>query len=510
MTDDFHLFGDPDDGDRPIDPDLALVSAYLARELSPMQVLALEERLATDAHFRERMQPLFDAWAAPVASLDGGAARRALPLSAVEREAGWRRLRHDSSQSMLTTDVTHRRNRMKRVAAVVALIVVPMGSFAQVVMHAARNPEARGHALARRIVAPFAGDEAAPTAGARLSEGSPGRVGTASPLRIDTSALLPVPAAPVVPLESESISGGPARRQPAPASPTIAPSRSSLALPSETQARKPNRARVVEMARANQARVTSGDTAADYIVMVMDAAERYVWSTFGSGNALIAIAGDTRTAAERAEYMRTYAAEFRGGSAAAASVGESGTRTASPRIRVDSAVRRSAVAGPTTPDDSAAALARLEARLARIRRAESGGLGIVADSAQRAVDQLAGARRQQVVGATTNAEGGRRVMASGAAAAPDSFGSRMASVAAALSEAERGYRSGSLSPQLGPEVNEAFGMVQLGEGRSGIEGLPATAVAGADTYVFAPGELAPGALRVIVVHLVPGAVFVPR
>src|SRR3712207_4351549 len=156
MTDDFHLFCDPGDGDRPIDPDLALVSAYLARELSPMQVLALEERLATDAAFRASVQPLLDAWAAPVASLEGGAARRAWALSDVEREAGWRRLRREMPHTATAQEVpvTHRRIRMKRAAAVAALVVVPMASFAQAVIHAANNSDARGHAIARRIVAP--------------------------------------------------------------------------------------------------------------------------------------------------------------------------------------------------------------------------------------------------------------------------------------------------------------------------------------------------------------------
>src|SRR5688500_14183266 len=132
MTDDFHLFGDPGDGDRPIDPDLALVSAYLARELSPMQVLALEERLATDAAFRAAVQPLLDAWAAPVASLAGGASRTSTALSEQEREAGWRRfVAAEAAPVGSIRQVSPRRTSMKRAAAVIALVVVPMASFAQ-------------------------------------------------------------------------------------------------------------------------------------------------------------------------------------------------------------------------------------------------------------------------------------------------------------------------------------------------------------------------------------------
>jgi hypothetical protein len=165
MTDDFQLFGDPDDGEGPIDPDVALVCAYLARELSPMQVLVLEERLATDAEFRAAMQPLIDAWAAPVASLEGGRGRTTTELSAVEKAKSWQRFQQEQPTAVSITPVTQRKRSMTRIAAVIALIVVPMVTFAQVVSYVAKHPSAPGHALVQKIAAPLV--RAAPPDGDR-------------------------------------------------------------------------------------------------------------------------------------------------------------------------------------------------------------------------------------------------------------------------------------------------------------------------------------------------------
>src|SRR4051812_15890830 len=124
MTDDFHLF-DAADGDGPLDPDIALLTAYLARELSPMQVLALEERLATDTALRAKAQPLFDAWAAPIGSL-GGEARLSPPASNLERAEGWQRFQKELQSEAVAVLPVRRRIPMRRIAAIVTLVVLPM------------------------------------------------------------------------------------------------------------------------------------------------------------------------------------------------------------------------------------------------------------------------------------------------------------------------------------------------------------------------------------------------
>src|SRR5262245_57324162 len=88
MTDDFQLFQDQGGGD-PVDADIALITAYLARELSLVQIVAVEDRLANDKAFREKVRPILEAWALPasVEAVHGGAR----PLAHDEVEAGWKR-----------------------------------------------------------------------------------------------------------------------------------------------------------------------------------------------------------------------------------------------------------------------------------------------------------------------------------------------------------------------------------------------------------------------------------
>jgi hypothetical protein len=52
--------------------------------------------------------------------------------------------------------------------------------------------------------------------------------------------------------------------------------------------------------------------------------------------------------------------------------------------------------------------------------------------------------------------------------------------------------------------NDAAGLTSAGNGQSGIEGIPSTWLSMGESYVFAPGELAPQLLRIVVVHLTPG------
>ena len=72
-------------------------------------------------------------------------------------------------------------------------------------------------------------------------------------------------------------------------------SRESVVLPIVPA--NPDRAKIAALAKQHQERAVKGDTAVDYIVMVLDATDKYVWSTIGSGNLSIEVAGDKRTPA---------------------------------------------------------------------------------------------------------------------------------------------------------------------------------------------------------------------
>jgi RNA polymerase sigma factor (sigma-70 family) len=164
MTDDFQLF--PDGSDDAGDADAALIMAYLARELSPVQVAAVEERLATDAAFRESVWPIVEAWFHPRAFGAGSPARRSVTPAIVD--AGWQRFltepgpaeRGETATASLRfwrgQSAEHNTGRrmpsMRRIAAVVALTVLPIVGCAQVVIYAANHVEVPGHAFARAIV----------------------------------------------------------------------------------------------------------------------------------------------------------------------------------------------------------------------------------------------------------------------------------------------------------------------------------------------------------------------
>ena len=546
MTDDFHLFGDPDDGDRRIDPDIALVSAYLARELSPMQVLALEERLVTDRAFRAAMQPLLDAWATPLPSLEAGEVGEAHTLSDLERERSWRRYVAESQPARPLTVVPPRRSSMKRAAAVAALIVVPMASFAQVVVHAAGNPNARGHAFAKRIVAPFTG-----AIRIQRSEGERRRTtqlppGTSGAREVDTGALLPVPTAPVFELESDEAA---AKRQASMLAGAVTPVTRGATLGAQAQRHEPDRARIADLARLYQPDVIAGDTTASYIVMIVDAANNYLWSTPGSGNLTIEVFGDTRTPAERSEYNRMHHAEFWGNEPAAVAGGYAigvddsvrsavvatgtgiGARSASGRAgtavaRRDSAPMRGAatgaVSGRTLPArDSVAGSGvgyTVDSGSPRIvytspRRA---GASLTADSAR----IFGSSTYEMVIGAATgavagmSASGGGRVSRASATAARGSGlggnGAEGASPIFAFDRDSGTYRAGWYGTPNRSVPNQAAGLTAPGNGESGIEGLASTSVASAETYYFPAGELAPGPLKIMVVHLAPGTVWSPR
>jgi hypothetical protein len=139
MTNDFDLFGDH--ADPSLDADVALIAAYLARELSTVQIMALQERLATDAAFRATMQQVVDGWVVPGNRAAPLPATRASSLTSDEIEEGWKR--HVASgvagaPALVRQTVTQparrrswRENRALRAAAVIAMIVLPVLAIAQ-------------------------------------------------------------------------------------------------------------------------------------------------------------------------------------------------------------------------------------------------------------------------------------------------------------------------------------------------------------------------------------------
>ena len=66
-------------------------------------------------------------------------------------------------------------------------------------------------------------------------------------------------------------------------------------------------------------------------------------------------------------------------------------------------------------------------------------------------------------------------------------------------------RSGEIA-----NANQGYGLQESGGGQSGIQGLLSSSVSLAESYVFPAGELAPRALRIMVVHLTPGTVWQGR
>jgi hypothetical protein len=152
MTDDFQLFASNHE-DPAFDADIALIAAYLARELSLVQIVAVRERLATDRSFRAKAEPLIHAFALP-GQWDNGLVVAGRALGGITREeldAGWQRHLATQTRQPRASGAgalpSHRAWTMKRIAAVVAVIVLPMMAVAQVVHYVVTHrgePEVAG------------------------------------------------------------------------------------------------------------------------------------------------------------------------------------------------------------------------------------------------------------------------------------------------------------------------------------------------------------------------------
>ncbi len=172
MTNDFVLSPDPDDGDPIIDADVDLITAYLGRELSLAQIIAVEERLERDAMFRENVGEIIESWVTPGSfrprTLPGGseAATTATSLTNAEIVVGWQRYTADlerqraqaRARRAAVAPIAHprvrRRVSMPRIAAVIAVLAVPLLALPKVVRYVAQHRAAPGHSAGDAIATP--------------------------------------------------------------------------------------------------------------------------------------------------------------------------------------------------------------------------------------------------------------------------------------------------------------------------------------------------------------------
>ena len=500
MTDDFQLFQDQGGGD-PVDADVALITAYLARELSLVQIVAVEDRLAKDKAFRDKVRPIIDAWTMPV------------PLPAVvtpalsrdEVEAGWQRYvgehaeldAHDGPRLLVEGQHPNRRKiSMTRIAAGIAAITLPIITLAQVAVYAAKHPDAPGHSVAKQMVDPFVDPPAAP---------------------------LPVkPEVPEKPLQSPvdvRVGRQLENREPAvqraadvqvPAAETPKPVPTEVAtIP--VYVANPDRAKIAGLANKYLPQVVRGDTNASYIVMVMDAADNYVWGTFGAGSLQIAIGSDKRTNADRTAFNRENSLEYTGimpgargggGGVAGGFIGAAGGGGGGGRAR------GGAGGGGfgAVSIDSSTRLVRADTTVARL----SDSLRQLVSAIRMRDTAVATAR----VGAGARSGGGGGGGGFGGAAAAGGSPARIVGEGTFYGGADS---SGVYTIGFGRfvngqsvDLNQAAGLQEPGGGESGIQGLKAASLSMGETYLFAPGQLAQRPLRIVVVHLAPGTAWKGR
>jgi hypothetical protein len=456
MTDDdFQLFQDQS-GDDPVDADIALITAYLARELSPVQVVAVEERLATDAAFRRKVSPILGAWVLP-ARLDAVPAGQ-WPLSRDEVDAGWTRYVGEHAEldahegPRLVVDGGQRKRRkisMTRIVAGVAAVVLPVFTLAQVAVYVSHHPKAPGHSVAKTIVAPFV--EPLPVAVQQKPKP------LTAPVDVPVKRQLEKPHGSVQRAATVEV-------------PPLVPVWNA----------NPDRAKIAQLVRAHMPELVQGDTTASYIVMVMNAKDEYVWSTYGNGSLQLAIAGDRRTsderqAAERAN-MIEYSGALPGGRGGFGAGADGGGRVGG----------RARGGGGGAGFDSLVAdtlIARLRARADSIQ-----SVLVRVDSTQK----IATAR---IGGGAAGGGFGR-----GGGAVSIYYGMTVA-------DSSGGYAIGMGRVVDGRfvDLNQAPGLQEPGKGESGIQGLSSASLTLGEQYFFAPGQLSPRPMRVFVVHLSPGA-----
>lgn len=386
----------------------------------------------------------------------------------------------------------------------------------------------------------------------------------AQPTRANASAISPAAAAipsTAAPATTSPATAAPAIATPANATavPLFAPASpaptAATAVPARKQ--KPNRAMIAALATQHARTVVRGDTAADYIILVLDASDRYVWSTHGIGSYAFEIAGDTRTIAERRQYSMENRAELLGTAVTVGGVGASGGGGGRgglmPTMAAggDSTRRLEVVSGSVRMGAGGAMSGRVllndtDSAQTRLRQSQTAAVGFGAGAARGvaggggrggagANDSAAPSRRVYYERDSMNvpritARGGTvdtgrvaRVMAAAAGAAiSGGSGGAMAGgggrggggFGGAINPMDSAAAFGTYSTRFissrSPSLNTAWGLQESGNGQSGIQGLPSAALSSSDMYLFAAQELAPQMLRVLVVHLTPNTVWTHR
>lgn len=264
---------------------------------------------------------------------------------------------------------------------------------------------------------------------------------------------------------------------------------------------KPDRAAIAALATRYEGAVVRGDTAADFVVMVLDASDKYVWSTHGTGGVAIEVGGDQRTPAERREYERAHQKELIG----SATLPNEYSYAFFNRDSTDDSLRTMRIYLSGTLNalryrDTAGSAAGT-ARGGGGRGGRGGGQ----------VDSLA---RRYTLHYLRDSSLYGRIVADGnlAWSRQDLLGcaggiitrGRRAEALAADSVAGP-YTVGLPMARFGSHCNQAAGLQQPAAGESGIAGLASGNVTSADVYVFPAVELGSRALQVMVVHLSAGA-----
>jgi hypothetical protein len=171
MTNDFHLFDD--DRTRDVDPDIALVTACLAGELTLVQVVAVQDRLATDAAFRAKVGPLIEGWAVPGAWDAGQLESGTSSLTRGEIDAAWQRrvaereprpairggVARDTRDAHVPLQAGRFSRSRVRVAAMIAMVVLPGLAIAQAVAYIAKHRSAPPQSVATDAQRAPVGDE---------------------------------------------------------------------------------------------------------------------------------------------------------------------------------------------------------------------------------------------------------------------------------------------------------------------------------------------------------------
>ena len=495
MTDDFQLF--PDHTGDPVDADIALITAYLAQELSPVQIVAVEDRLAKDEEFRNRVRPIIDAWVMP-SRLGSPALAGGGPLDRNEVEAGWQRYvgahaeldAHEGPRLVVEAGQPKRRKiSMTRIAAGIAAITLPIVTLAQVAVYIAKRPDAPGHTVARAIVEPFNN----PTPPAAEPPNAP-VTPTPSPVDVPVGRQLEKPAPEVQRSSQAKVPIG---------------EREVVASEPPT----PDRAKISSLVTRHHENVARGDTIANYVVMVLDARGNYVWSTYGLGAAIVEISGDSRTLTERLEFLRLHGSEytgningFRGGGTGGAVRGGGGGVGVG--VGAGGGFGGGAVAG-------------------RVRSSASDTLAIT----RRSPDSMSVVARPVGGVARAGGVGGGRfprqdTLRAGAVITADSMTIR-ATGTGVRGTPTTGIAIGDMLPldsagtryrlEFGFKrnfeyinVNEAPGLQQPGNGESGVQGLKSASVTLGESYQFSAGQLNRWGMRVFVLHLSPGSTWKGR